>query len=119
LEIKRGDIIYCELDGISSEQQGVRPVVIVSNEFANIYSPVLICCPITTSPKTRKKRLPTHVPFEDKDVTRKTKEIENSIVLCEQIRAISRDRIISPPIGRLADEALKLVEKSMLIAIGC
>jgi mRNA interferase MazF len=119
MELKRGDILYCELDGIKSEQSGVRPIVIVSNQLANIYSPVIIVCPLTTSVKAKQKKLPTHVVIYEDDMERVAGNIETSIVLCEQIRSISKHRILSKPIARLKEETLKIVEKSMLIAIGC
>jgi mRNA interferase MazF len=119
MELKRGDVLYCELDGIKSEQSGVRPIVVVSNQLANIYSPVIIGCPLTTSVKAKQKKLPTHVVLHNDDIERVTGKIETSIVLCEQIRSISRHRILSQPIARLKEEPLKMVEKSMLIAVGC
>ncbi|MDR7074741.1 type II toxin-antitoxin system PemK/MazF family toxin [Fictibacillus barbaricus] len=119
MQLKRGDILYCELDGIKSELYGVRPVVVVSNQLANRYSPVIIGCPLTTSIRTKQKKLPTHVLLNEDDVEQLSGIIETSVILCEQIRGISKQRIISQPIARLNEETLKIVEKSMLIAIGC
>jgi mRNA interferase MazF len=119
MELKRGDILYCELDGIKSEQSGVRPIVIVSNQLANIYSPVIIGCPLTTSTRAKEKKLPTHVVLHEDDIEQVAGIIETSVVLCEQIRVISKHRFLSQPIARLKEETLKMVEKSMLIAVGC
>lgn len=41
--IKRGDIYYAELNPvIGSEQGGTRPVLIISNDTGNRYSPTVI-----------------------------------------------------------------------------
>lgn len=119
MKLKRGDIVYCELDGVKSEQCGTRPVVIVSNQLANIYSPVVIACPITSSAKSKIKKLPTHVHINENDIKKKKCKIESSVILCEQIRSISRHRILSQPIARVGEETLEIIEKSMLIAVGC
>ncbi|MCH5339748.1 MAG: type II toxin-antitoxin system PemK/MazF family toxin, partial [Acetatifactor sp.] len=38
--IKRGDIYYAELSSVlGSEQGGTRPVLIISNDIGNRYSP--------------------------------------------------------------------------------
>ena len=42
-EIRRGDLYYAELDPIvGSEQAGTRPVLVVSNDVGNQYSPVIV-----------------------------------------------------------------------------
>ncbi len=48
-EIRRGDLYYAELDPIvGSEQAGTRPVLVVSNDVGNQYSPVIVIVPITS-----------------------------------------------------------------------
>ena len=45
--IKRGDIFYAELNPvIGSEQGGTRPVLILSNNTGNRYSPTVIIAAI-------------------------------------------------------------------------
>lgn len=58
--IKRGDIFYAELNPvIGSEQGGIRPVLIISNNTGNRHSPTVIIAPITSRTHTKAK-LPTH-----------------------------------------------------------
>ena len=46
--IRRGDIFYAELNPvIGSEQGGTRPVLVISNNTGNKYSPTVIIAPIT------------------------------------------------------------------------
>lgn len=80
-DVRRGDIIYCDL-GLrnGSVQSGIRPCVVVSNDINNIYSTVYIVVPLTSQ---RKKDLPTHVEIAD-----------NSYALCEQVTTVSEQQIL-------------------------
>ena len=63
--IKRGDIYYAELNPVvGSEQGGTRPVLIISNDTGNRYSPTVIIAAITGKTYTKAK-LPTHTEVKD------------------------------------------------------
>lgn len=87
LNIKRSDIIMANLryknDGKSKIQQGLRPVIITSNELCNKFSPVLTGVALTT--QQQKTTLPTHV-FIPKSIGLE----KDSIALCEQPLSIDR-----------------------------
>lgn len=63
VKCKRGDIYMAELsadeDG-GSLHQGVRPILIISNDKANLYNPVVTVVPFTS--KLRKHSLPLVLP---------------------------------------------------------
>ena len=86
--VRRGDIYYAKLDPhIGSEQGGTRPVLILSNDTGNRFSPTVIVAAITS--RVRKKtKLPTHYYLEDVDGLP-----ENSIILFEQVRTIDKSRL--------------------------
>lgn len=69
---------------IGSEQGGIRPAVVIQNNTGNRHSPTTIVALVTSS--RTKKSLPTHVPVHN-GFSRP------SIVLLEQIRTISLDRL--------------------------
>lgn len=70
--IKRGDIYYADLNPvIGSEQGGTRPVLIISNDTGNKYSPTVIIAAITSRVRTKAK-LPTHTAIKDLRVLAKT-----------------------------------------------
>lgn len=73
-----------DTDG-GSLQAGFRPVLIVSNDKANQYSPVINIIPITSK---KKKKLPTHVLLKGCGVVRQ------SIILAEQITSINKSQLI-------------------------
>ncbi len=81
---KIGDIYMATLntDSEGSLQSGVRPVLIVSNDKANEFSPVITIIPMTS--KLGKKRLPTHVYMNSCGLEKP------SIALVEQITSINR-----------------------------
>lgn len=85
--IRRGDVFFAELTGgVGSEQNGVRPVLVLQNDVGNRHSPTIIVAPLTS--KGNKSMLPTHVKIHGA-----TRLPRNSTVLLEQIRTIDRCRL--------------------------
>lgn len=88
-KIKRGDIFLADLNSsIGSEQKGIRPVLIIQNNKGNKYSPTIIVACLLSKIYT-KAQLPTHHILPD-NIGLKYK----SMVLCEQIKVIDKDRLI-------------------------
>ena len=86
--IKRGDIYYANLNPvIGSEQCGIRPVLIISNDIGNKHSPTVIVAAITSRVQTIAK-LPTHTTVNDFKGLDK-----DSVILLEQIRTIDKQRL--------------------------
>ena len=105
--IKRGDIWWYRYDGAySSEQSGVRPCVIVSNDKANEHSPIITAVPLTTA---YKKRLPIHAVIKSSG--------ETSIALCEQIYSISKERL-TYKLGTCTDDEMRWIDKCLEIQLG-
>lgn len=88
-KIKRGDIFLANIDSsIGSEQNGIRPVLIIQNNKGNKYSPTTIVACLSSKIYS-KAQLPTHHLLPE-NIGLKYK----SMVLCEQIRVIDKDRLI-------------------------
>lgn len=109
--IKRGDIFYAELNPvIGSEQGGTRPVLIISNDTGNRYSPTVIVAAITS--RKSKNNLPTHFYLDS---------IEglpaNSIILLEQIRTIDKQRL-RERLTQLDECYMEEITTPLLISIG-
>lgn len=66
-------------------QQGFRPVLVVSNDMANKYSPVITVVPLTS--QLNKHQLPTHVLLQDQELGK------NSLALCEQILTLDKSSL--------------------------
>lgn len=109
--IKRGDIYYADLSPVvGSEQGGKRPVLIISNDVGNKYSPTVIVAAITSKTSTKTK-LPTHATAKDCECLDK-----DSIILLEQIRTIDKQRLLEH-IGTLDERSLVLADKALAISI--
>ena len=95
----------------STRQPGIqsdgRPVIIISNNACNRFSPAITVIPLTTADK---KPLPTHVKILIKDN-------KISTALCEQLRTISTE-LLEDYIGTLDDTKLTEIEGAILITLG-
>ncbi|MCE5220166.1 MAG: type II toxin-antitoxin system PemK/MazF family toxin [Clostridium sp.] len=84
---ERGSVYMADLglNNMDSEQEGVRPVLIVSNETGNKYGSIITVAPLTSQ---RKRKLPIHVELNVDDGMRR-----DSLICLEQTRAISKRRL--------------------------
>lgn len=105
-QVLRGEVYLCDLGAaVKSVQGGVRPVVIIQNNYGNRYSPTVIVAPITGKPK---KQLSTHVDIE---------LVKPSIILCEQILTIPKDHL-GQKIHYMTGEELSRLDHAIAISIG-
>ena len=81
----RGDVflIRCS-DAVGSEQNGIRPAVVIQNNRNNYSSSTTIIAMITSQ---EKKKMPVHVKLDNPNLK------HNSCVLLEQVRTVSVDRL--------------------------
>jgi mRNA interferase MazF len=111
-EIGRGDVFMAHLETVQgSEQGGTRPVVVVSRDALNKFSPVVVICSITDA--ANKKRIyPSHVkvPAGNGGLT------PDSIVICEQVRAISKTRL-SHQLGTFSRSVMAGIESALKITL--
>lgn len=99
MDIRRYDIVKADLSGaVGSEQGGIRPVLIIQNDVGNIHSCTTIVIPLTS--KIKNLSQPTHTLIRSNTFTGLK---EDSMVLGEQMRVISSQRIINK-IGTVVDE---------------
>jgi mRNA interferase MazF len=97
--MKQREIWYANLNpGKGSEQQGFRPVVIVSGNMLNQYLQIVIACPLTSKLKNYKGNIVLE-PNADNGLS------EKSEVMVFQIRSISKDRLINK-IGTITEKQL-------------
>lgn len=105
--IVRGNVFIADLDPTTgSEQNGRRPVVILSNDLNNKYSPTILIAPFTKILK--KRHLPTHI-FVKKSYYLKY----DSLILLEQLRTIDKSRLVAYK-GRLNDSILDSINNRLI-----
>jgi len=111
-KIRRGDMFYADLTPtIGSEQDGIRPVLIIQNNDGNKHSKTVIAV-IITSKVSSKAKLPTHCPVKAQQGLGR-----DSLVLLEQIRTIDKTRL-KEYIGALDGEAMSEVDKALAVSVG-
>lgn len=114
-DIRRGDIFLANLNTYAEKtyiQQGIsRPVIIVSNEKANAYSPVITILPLTS--KLDKTKLPTHVILNNQICGLK----QTSLALAEQNMPLDKINLIRK-VGRCPEELMQRIEMAMKIHLG-
>lgn len=110
--VQRGEIYQADLKPAQgSEQDGIRPVLIVSRDAINKFSPVVIIVPVTDA--SNKSRLyPTHVPFNAGTGGLPM----DSVALCEQIRTISKARL-KKQYGKVGRPEMASIEAAIKIAL--
>jgi mRNA interferase MazF len=110
--VERGEIYFANLeDGIGSEQNGFRPVLIIQNDVGNKYSPTTIGALITSM--TKKLDLPVHFEIKKEDSCLP----QDSVVLLEQIRTIDKRRLIKR-ISKLDSSIMKNIDERLKISLG-
>ncbi|WP_286810361.1 type II toxin-antitoxin system PemK/MazF family toxin [Bacteroides sp. Phil13] len=106
--VKRGEIYRLKwFNNSGSEQEGNRPVVIVSNNKGNANSPLVTYVALTTQTKTP---LPTHVTLTNKYLR------DESTALCEHPYSVTKGKL-DDYIGRCTDEEMQQIDNALLIAL--
>ena len=103
-----GSIYYANLNGgQGSEQNGVRPVIVIQNDIGNNFSPTVIIACITS--KMTKAKLPTHVEISGYGLEK------DSVILMETVRQIDKRRLMTY-IGKVDDvEIIIKIERAIRI----
>lgn len=112
---KRGEIYLADLGTtLDSEQSGIRPALIISNDIGNSRGNIVTVLPLTT----KSKCLPVHVSISTRYGLK-----SNSCALAEHTRSISKRRFFlqgKRPIivGRLTANKMAEVEEAIRIEFG-
>jgi len=112
LQALRGDVFMANLEPVQgSEQGGTRPIVVISRDALNQFSPVIVVCSITDA-ANKKKFYPSHVK-----VTAGVGGLTlDSIVVCEQVRAISKNRL-RRQIGKFDRQVMASIDTALKITL--
>jgi mRNA interferase MazF len=110
--MERGDVYDARLDPVEgSEQGGTRPIVIVSRDAINAYSPVVLAVPCTTYRENRRV-YPTQVLVMSPDGGLSN----NSIFMADRIRVLAKSRLLTLR-GRLNIQAIEQLNQALAIAL--
>ncbi|MCC5638468.1 type II toxin-antitoxin system PemK/MazF family toxin [Nostoc sp. CHAB 5844] len=110
--MKRGDIYYAELSPVvGSEMDKRRPVLIVSNDVSNRAATTVTILPLTAN-VSRIYPFEVLLQSEDSGLTKPSK------VQAQQVRTISKQRIIGEVIGSLNQDMMILVDAALKLHLG-
>lgn len=115
LNIHRGDILFVDFDKMLNKesnfsfQVGRRPVLVLSNDTGNRYSPTITVAIMTKRDKTK---LPTHVQIKKENGLK-----YDSIISLEQTFTIDK-RMILKYIGKCPNEIMQRIEMAAMIQMG-
>jgi len=111
-QVFRGDVFMASLEPVhGSEQGGTRPVVVVSRDALNQFSPVIVVCSITDA-ANKKKLYPSHV----KVLVGSGGLTLDSVVVCEQVRAISKTRL-RQQMGKFGHDVMRSIDVALKITL--
>jgi mRNA interferase MazF len=112
LPVFRSEIWVADLQpSQGSEQGGVRPVLVVSRDAINKFSPNVIAVSITDA-ANKTKVYPSHVWL----ASGHGGLTMDSVALCEQVRAISKTRL-KRRLGNLSRAEMASIEAALKIAL--
>lgn len=119
-EVRRGEVYWCDFgESYGCEQGGLRPAIVVQNNYGNKYSYTTIVLPCTT---TVRKDLPVHYrcTFSSLNMIDYNEEKgglkEENTVMTEQIRTVDKVRLRGY-IGKLTPEIMKEIQGKIDISL--
>ena len=110
-EFHRGEIYYADLDPIfGHEQGGYRPVLILQNDYGNIYSPTVIVTS-ATGRVSKKPRQPTHVVLDHVEGLPRPSTFQ-----LENLRTLDKRRL-RECVGKLTDEQMEKIDAALRVSL--
>jgi len=110
--MKRGDIFYANLSPtIGSEVAKTRPVLIVSNDINNRVASTVTVLPITS-------KVTKVYPFEVFISKGDSGLPQDSKIQAQQVRTISKERLLGDVVGSLSGEIMNLVNLALNLHLG-
>lgn len=107
-DLRKGDIIICELIGVGSMQQGEKICMVVSNNANNEHSPCITVVPFTSKDKND---LPTHTLIGSEYLYKKTTALAECVTTIDTSMVVDR-------IGRATPMDIMRVDVSLMIQLG-
>lgn len=105
--MQRGDVYYANLDpGQGSETQKTRPVVIVSNNAANLASALVTVLPVTSN-------VARIYPFEVKLLAKETGLDKDSKAMAQHVRTLDKGRLGVKAAGQVPTDLMVKIDAAL------
>jgi mRNA interferase MazF len=112
---RRGEVWTCELgQNIGSEENKIRPVIIIQNDTGNKNAPTTIVAPISNRPK----KIAVHIELRESDYKLENGEKSHitGTILAEQIKVVSKVRL-GRHIATLNRDFIDLLDSKLRISL--
>ncbi len=112
---RRGEVWTCELgQNIGSEENKIRPVIIIQNDTGNKNAPTTIVAPISNRPK----KIAVHIELRESDYKLENGEKSHitGTILAEQIKVVSKVRL-GRHIATLNKDFMELLDSKLRISL--
>jgi mRNA interferase MazF len=108
----RGEVRVVDLDPTRGHEQAkARPCIVVSDDrFNRSASGLVVVVPLTTVGRG----IPWHVRVDQDDGGVR----QESWAMTDQVRAVSRDRLIGDPWGRVSSGVMAAIEERLRLLLG-
>lgn len=116
--VKRGEVYFADLgENIGSEENKIRPVVVLQSDAYNFRSPVFTCAIISSSPLTIPDiQVPITGTYSYIDEHGVTNKLVGNIDL-GQIKTIGKERIVNKKVCKLENE-IQEIDRKIVNALG-
>lgn len=109
---RRGDVYLINFDSaIGSEIKKTRPALIIQNNIANAYSPVVIVAAMSSQLQERLYPTDVFIPKGEAGLPR------DSVTLLNQIRTVDKQRLLKR-LGNVEDGTIARVDHALEISLG-
>ena len=110
--VKRGDIWLVDLNPVrDSEQRGIRPCLVISNDVVNEYAPTVCVIPFTSN--LAGQRFPINIVLTQDDTGMRV----DSLLLCGQVRTVAKERLLRK-LSSVKAERMPDIEKALKLYLG-
>ena len=107
--VRRGCVYWLDFEPVRGSEQGKRrPALVVQNNLGNQTSPTTIVIPLTS--QVPSKEYPMHVHL--------TLLGRPAVILCEQIRTVTLERMETKVLEELSPELMAKVEDAIRHSLG-
>ena len=108
----RGEVWVVDLDPTRGHEQArTRPCIVVSDDrFNRSASGLVVVVPLTTVGRG----IPWHVRVVPEDGGVR----EESFAMADQVRSVSRDRLVGDPWGRVSPDVMAAIEERLRLLLG-
>ncbi len=114
MTISRGDVYFVDLNPVKGkEQAGTRPVLVLSIDAINKL-PLVVTVVVGTKGENISRDFKTNVRIAAKESGLPLE----TVFLCFQIRSLDAKRFPDKPVGKLSNELMKKIEKTVRYCLG-